>query len=272
MSLLSLQPPQPVKLTTKDASTSTTEDALQIPAIPAIPAITAIPAIRKVSLKRFDMSTIVPRAHVVIIGKRQTGKSTLVKDIVSRLSERPDHSNHFKSSNTLIVDPTSSSRKEYAEIAPPESIHTEYAPELIEDLVSQQRSGHCQPWQQDAIVVLDACFYDNSWMRDVNIRDMLISREALAITPIIAHQFAPSVPHSLRSQIDYVFVFRENVLNNRKRIYDNYATSAFDTFETFCNVLDTTTTENYECLVMDLRPSSKGNKLEDQVFWYKTII
>jgi hypothetical protein len=40
----------------------------------------------------------------------------------------------------------------------------------------------------------------------------------------------------------------------------------FPTFEIFCQVMDQCT-ENFECLVID--NTTKSNKLEDTVFWYK---
>ena len=40
----------------------------------------------------------------------------------------------------------------------------------------------------------------------------------------------------------------------------------FPTFDIFCQVMDQCT-ENYECLVID--NTSKSNKIEDQVYWYK---
>ena len=78
-------------------------------------------------------------------------------------------------------------------------------------------------------------------------------------------QFALGIPPNLRGNIDYVFILRENYISNRKRIYDHYA-GMFPTFEIFCQVMDQCT-ENYECLVID--NTSKSNKIEDQVYWYK---
>ena len=40
----------------------------------------------------------------------------------------------------------------------------------------------------------------------------------------------------------------------------------FPTFEMFCETMDQCT-ENFECLVID--NTSKSNKIEDQVYWYK---
>jgi hypothetical protein len=78
-------------------------------------------------------------------------------------------------------------------------------------------------------------------------------------------QYPLGIPPNLRTNIDYVFILRENYLTNRKRIYENYA-SMFPTFEAFCSVMDQTT-ENFECLVIN--NNAKTNKLNEQIFWYK---
>ena len=40
---------------------------------------------------------------------------------------------------------------------------------------------------------------------------------------IITMQYPLGIPPNLRTNIDYVFILRENIVSNRKRIYDNYA-------------------------------------------------
>ena len=69
----------------------------------------------------------------------------------------------------------------------------------------------------------------------------------------------------LRDNIEYVFIFRENIISNRKRIYDHYA-GMFKTFDMFCSVMDQCT-ENFECLVID--NNIQSNRIEDQIYWYK---
>jgi hypothetical protein len=64
-----------------------------------------------------------------------------------------------------------------------------------------------------------------------------------------------------------VFILREPIAANRKRLWENYA-SMFPTFESFCTVMDQTTA-NFECLVID--NNSKENYLTDMVYWYKAV-
>jgi hypothetical protein len=82
---------------------------------------------------------------------------------------------------------------------------------------------------------------------------------------LLTMQYALGIPPNLRTNIDYVFILRENYVSNRKRLYEHYA-GMFPSFDIFCQVMDQCT-ENYECLVID--NNAKSNQLTDQVFWYK---
>jgi hypothetical protein len=82
---------------------------------------------------------------------------------------------------------------------------------------------------------------------------------------VITMQYPLGIPPNLRTNIDYVFILRENYIANRKRIYENYA-GMFPTFESFAQVMDQCT-ENFECLVIN--NNTRSNKLEDAIFWYK---
>ena len=114
-------------------------------------------------------------------------------------------------------------------------------------------------------MIMDDCLYDNSWTKDSNVRSLFMNGRHYSVLFLITMQFALGIPPNLRGNIDYVFILRENYISNRKRIYDHYA-GMFPTFEIFCQVMDQCT-ENYECLVID--NTSKSNKIEDQVYWYK---
>ena len=117
----------------------------------------------------------------------------------------------------------------------------------------------------NAFLILDDCLYDASWSKDPNIKACFMNGRHWHIFFIITMQFPLGIPPSLRTNIDYVFILRENIVSNRKRIYDNYA-GMFPSFEVFCQVMDQCT-ENYECLV--IHNNAKSNKLNEQVYWYK---
>jgi hypothetical protein len=116
-----------------------------------------------------------------------------------------------------------------------------------------------------AFLILDDCLYDKTWMNEESTRYVFMNGRHIDLATLITMQYPLGVPPNLRTNIDFVFILRETVLNNRKRIYDNYA-GMFPTFQMFCQFMDQCT-ENYECLV--ICNGIQSNRLEDQVFWYK---
>ena len=112
---------------------------------------------------------------------------------------------------------------------------------------------------------MDDCLYDNDWKKDKIIREIFMNGRHWGIFFLLLMQYAIGIPPNLRSNIDWVFLLRENNYQNRKKLYENYA-GMFHTFEMFCQTMDACT-ENYECLV--IHNGAKSNKLEDQVYWYK---
>ena len=220
-----------------------------------------------IQLKKFDMKSIKDDKVVVLIGKRDTGKSFLVKDLLYYHQDIPIGT---------VVSGTESANSFYSEIVPSLFIHDEFTPELINNVVRRQklivnktkediaRKGSTKI-DPRAFIILDDCLYDKSWIKDKNIRTLFMNGRHYNIMFIITMQYALGIPPNLRTNVDFVFILRENYVSNRKRLYEHY-TGMFPTFEMFCQVMDQCT-ENYECLVIN--NNAKSNKLEDQVFWYK---
>ena len=81
-------------------------------------------------------------------------------------------------------------------------------------------------------------------------------------------QYCMDLSPDLRTNVDYVFILRENVIQNRERLWKSFF-GIFPSFEIFNQVMNACT-ENFECLVLD--NTSRSNKLEDCVFYYKAPI
>ena len=224
-------------------------------------------------LKKFDMKTITFRSNetnapvIVLLGKRNTGKSFLVRDLLYYHQDVPIG---------VVIAGTEEGNGFYGKMVPKLFIHNEYNTAIIENILKRQKSVLKQVKKEiesfkrssidpRAFVILDDCLYDSSWTRDKLMRLLFMNGRHWKIMLIITMQFPLGIPPNLRTNIDYVFILREPYISNRKRIYENYA-GMFPTFESFCQVMDQCT-ENYECLVIN--NSAKSNKLHEQVFWYK---
>ena len=224
-------------------------------------------------LKKFDMKSISFKPNenkgpvVVLIGKRDTGKSFLVRDLLFYQQDIPIGT---------VISGTEEGNGFYAKMVPKLFVHNEYNTAIIENILKRQRTvlkqikKEMETYKRSTIdprafVILDDCLYDATWTRDKMMRLLFMNGRHWKVMLIITMQYPLGIPPTLRTNIDYVFILRENYIANRKRIYENYA-GMFPTFESFCQVMDQCT-ENFECLVIN--NNSKSNKLQDQVFWYK---
>jgi hypothetical protein len=224
-------------------------------------------------LKRFDMKSISFHPNeskgpvVVLIGRRDTGKSFLVRDLLYYHKDIPIGT---------VISGTEEGNGFYGRLVPKLFIHNEYNTAIIENILKRQRQVLKQIKKEmeqfnrstidpRAFIILDDCLYDNTWSRDKMMRLLFLNGRHWKLMLVITMQYPLGIPPTLRTNIDYVFILREPYIANRKRIYENYA-GMFPTFESFSQVMDQCT-ENYECLVIN--NNSKSNKLQDQVFWYK---
>ena len=224
-------------------------------------------------LKKFDMRSITfdPRENkgpvIVLIGRRDTGKTFLVKDLLFHHQDVPIGT---------VISGTEAGNGFYGKLVPKIFIHEEYNTVLIENVLRRQRAimkkcqGEMETYKKmitdpRTFVILDDCLYDATWTKDKLMRSLFMNGRHWKVMLIITMQYPLGITPNLRTNVDFIFILRETMINNRKRIYDNYA-GMFPTFEMFCHFMDVCT-ENYECLVICNGVAS--NKLEDQVFWYK---
>jgi len=230
---------------------------------------------QEIQIRKFDMSSIASDKVVVMIGKRETGKSVLVKDLLYQHRDLPIGT---------VISPTEAANKFFGNMVPSIFIHHDYTPELVDNVVKRQKKmqiaadkhkalhqgggGKVKNIDQRAFLILDDCMYDEAWKKDKNIRLLFCNGRHYKIMFVITMQYPLGISPTLRTQIDYVFILRENNITNRKRIYENYA-GMFPTYDVFSQVMDQCT-ENFECLVIN--NNAKSNRLEDQVFWYKADI
>ena len=224
-------------------------------------------------LKKFNMKNISFKPNetqgpvIVLIGRRDTGKSFLVRDLLHYHQDIPIGT---------VISGTEAGNGFYSNMVPKLFIHDEYNTAIIENILKRQKLVIKQVKKEKdnygktnidgrAFVILDDCLYDNSWAREKLMRLLFMNGRHWKIMLVITMQYPLGVPPNLRTNIDYTFILREPYIANRKRIYENYS-GMFPTFESFCQVMDQCT-ENYECLVVS--NNAKSNKLEDQIFWYK---
>ena len=222
--------------------------------------------IMSISLSKFKPRSIEERRTtgagpptIVFIGKRGTGKSTLVADILYYMRR-------IKAG--VAISATEDGNAYYSKFIPEILIHSEYKPEIIQQVITRQKkviNSDTKTPDGDVFVLLDDCMYDKRMIRDVNIRGIFMNGRHWRISFMLTMQYCMDLPPDLRSNIDYVFILRENIIQNQEKIYKNFF-GIFPHFSVFQDVLNSCT-EGYDCLVLD--NTSKSNNIQDCVFWYR---
>lgn len=229
------------------------------------------------NISKFNIDTIRSRCDmdsrkspmIVVIGKKDTGKSFLVRDILYNVK------NEFPIGT--VISGTEVANEFFQHMVPSKLIHDKYNPEIVNNVIKRQlaiktarnqdkhKSGGSSGVDPRAFLILDDCLYDSSWIKEESTRYMFMNGRHVDVMTIITMQYPLGITPNLRTNVDFIFILRENQTGNRRRIYENFA-GMFPTFEMFCHFMDSCT-ENYECLVVC--NGVQSNRLEDQVFWYK---
>ncbi len=211
-------------------------------------------------LQKFDINSITANNAcplVIIVGRRNTGKTVLVRDILYHNQDFPH--------GTIISNTGEEADGMYSKLMNTECIHDKYNPEIIDQVVIRQQESEFN--DQRTMLILDDCIFDNEWWdRNTVMNKVLTDKRELKIMSIVTLQYPLGLPPLLRSKIDYTFIFR-NIPDRCKQItYNNYA-SIIPTYELFCQLLDRYT-DSFSCLVIHNTQEEWTNK----IFWHKAPI
>ena len=148
-------------------------------------------------LKKFDMRSISFKPNenkgpvVVLIGRRDTGKSFLVKDLLF---------NHQDIPIGTVISGTESCNNFYSDHVPKLFIHDEYNTAIIENILKRQKGVLKQIHKEQqqygrstidprAFVILDDCLFDASWTKDKIMRLLFMNGRHWKIMLVITMQY-----------------------------------------------------------------------------------
>ena len=207
----------------------------------------------EINLRKFNMLKMRKYDNCVILGPLDTGKSSLVKDIMFHHQNIPagivfskfDYMDNF-----------------YDEFIPSALIHDTYHSELIDKLFDRQKKALVERLRNPGCFLIcdDVSItekdLENIFFRYYDTFCIFTMQTPLAIKP------------DVREHLEFTFILKTNNPRERKRLYEYYADDVFPTQEIFEKVLDTCT-ENYGCLVIDRYNFRLTDNLEESVFYYK---
>ena len=208
-------------------------------------------------LKKFKLNDMDINSKVAIIGKPGTGKSTLIADLLYH---------HRKIPMGIIMSGTEESNSFYQGMVPDSFIYNDYDQKVIDKLLARQKPALRKKWpNHNVFMVLDDCMDDKKWIRHKTTRGIFKNGRHWKLFFILSMQYCMDITPELRTCLDYIFILKENILDNRIKLWKSYC-GIFPTFDMFDTVMQNCTA-NYECLVIKNRTIS--NQIDEVAFWYK---
>lgn len=197
-------------------------------------------------LSTFDMDSMCINPSIVIIGKRGSGKSWTVRNILDKLIN--DQFNPVK--DVLIISPTERMSSFYEPEYPKAKVLYEYDSKEIVKFLENRRTS-----RNKGCVLLDCCLATKSQIfNNPELLELFYNARHYNTSFIYCEQFPSALKPELRCNFDYIFLAGEDFYSNQKRIYDYYA-GMFPTFETFRNYF-TEATKNFGFMVINNRGSN----------------
>lgn len=224
-------------------------------------------------IREFKLENIAKNASIVMIAKRGSGKSWCVRAILQHFRDIPVGT---------IIAPTDRMTNFYGTFYPESFIYYDFNTEILAKVFARQEKiieknkelfKYKKKIDTRAILVMDDCLAQKSqWTKDDRIKELLMNGRHYKLMYILTMQFPLGISPELRSQFDYIFLLKEEVMTNLKRIYDHYA-GIFPTFESFRQIF-TQLTADYGCMVIANtdRGIDKGNAEQgflNKIFWFK---
>lgn len=195
----------------------------------------------KLKLDKFDLSKIKRYSNVLLIGKRQTGKTTIVRDILRNLPNIH---------TALVFSPGPNS---YPEV-PSDFIFDQYNPDTIQKIIERQKELKKKDVKSNICIVLDDAMHNYTNFINISTKDLIFNGRHHGLTSIITLQY-PILPHIYTSSIDYIFLFNPE-LRYRKTLYEKYGSSFRDFNETMNEIC-----RDHRTLVID--------NIKNKLFWYE---
>jgi len=124
------------------------------------------------------------------------------------------------------------------------------------------------PAQVHSIVVLDDCIDSSNFWEDDTLLGLFLESRQYCITVLLTLGDCKYINPIVRSNFDYVFMFRMKYKHCRKQLYNLYGNGKkkFPDFDHFNNAYEIAT-ENSKCMV--IKQFGNPSNFSDIVYWYE---
>lgn len=208
------------------------------------------------------------RVHL-IIGKRNTGKTTLLTDLL------------FHRQNVLqfgiVIAGSIGSVVTIRKYHPDTFLFDEFEPATLEQfwdkvrIVNGKQRRRGLPMVNFYIILDDTGFDDRMW-NDKTLKAMMMNGRQYNLDMFLCLQYMKGITTSMRGQVDYCYIFKEKAPENIKKLYDTFAGGYFENKFVFESVFRQCTLDKRALVVRNSDNPDEDGDFEGGIFFYKARI
>jgi hypothetical protein len=198
------------------------------------------------------------KCTVLVVGKRNRGKSTLMVDIAR----------HIACPKAIVLSATDKCSHFYEQFFPKSFIYDRYDEDILKKIISVQKDLVKQDSRMSKsgmLLIVDDTGYDKKFLKTQAFAEILMNGRWYNISVVVGIQDAASMPLNLRAQMDYVCCLAESFRNGQERLY-NWFFGIYPSFKMFRDAF-VEITKDYGALVLD-NVSTDVSDISKTVFWY----
>jgi hypothetical protein len=205
--------------------------------------------------------------NAVVIGKRNTGKSVLISELLYYISKQ-------KVPRACVFSATEESNRFFCNHIPDSFIFDDKDVDArLTALINQQQELQMKkqlgeiPADTDLriVIVLDDIGYNKQALSSEIIRAIFMNGRHYDIILIVALQHIMQLGVALRSNCDYIICLKEGNKDVKKNLYKNFF-GAFEKLSHFETAFDACT-KDYGCMIMD--NTTGKTDVDGSTCWYK---
>jgi hypothetical protein len=124
-----------------------------------------------------------------------------------------------------VISGTEVANEFFQHMVPSKFIHDKYRPEIVMNVIKAPDEHQVQdampirmpgaeapPLTHGRFLILDDCLYDATWIKEESTRYVFMNGRHVDLTTMITMQYPLGITPNLRTNVDFVFILRENIL------------------------------------------------------------